>query len=143
MYNTASFGKRAFTMAIVFATILWSVGVSFFAMPFSARAADLENGDLIKGSLSTVYYYWDEERYTFPNEKTFMTWFADFDDVEEISDSDLADIPLAGNIVYRPGTYMVKIDSDPKTYVVGRDGEIRWVETEDVAENAAEYSKLE
>lgn len=135
MYNSASFGKRAFTMAIVFATILWSVGVSFFAMPFSARAATLEDGDLIKGSLSTVYYYWDEERYTFPNEKTFMTWFADFDDVEEIDDTELADIPLAGNIAYRPGTYMIKIDSDPKAYVVGRDGEIRWVETEEVAED--------
>lgn len=133
MHNSATFGKRAFTMAIVFATILWSVGISFVVSPLSARAADLEDGDLIKGSLSTVYYYWDGERYTFPNEKTFMTWFEDFDDVEEISDDDLADISLAGNVTYRSGTYMIKIDSDAKTYVVGRSGEIRWVETEEVA----------
>ena len=133
MQNTATFGKRAFTMAIVFATILWSVGVSFFMMPLSASAASVEDGDLIKGSLSTVYYAWDGERYTFPNEKTFSTWFADFDDVETISDGDLADIPLAGNIVYRSGTYMIKIDSDPKTYVVGADGAIQWVESEEVA----------
>jgi len=134
MQNTATFGKRAFTMAIVFATILWSVGVSFFMMPSTSHAAtSLTNGELIKGSLSTVYYYWDGERYTFPNEKTFMTWFANFDDVMTISDSALADVPLAGNAVYRPGTYMIKIDSDPKVYIVDRSGAIHWVESETVA----------
>ncbi len=127
--------KRAFTVAVAAATILWSVGIASFVSPLTANAQSLEDGDLVKGSLSTVYYYMDGERWTFPNEKTYFTWYEDFSDVETISDVTLASIPLAGNIVVRPGTWMVKIDTDPKTYVVTRGGEIRWVETEEVAED--------
>lgn len=134
MQNAMTLGKRAFTIAVAAATILWSISASAFVAPLSASAeTSLSNGDLIKGSLSTVYYFYDDERWTFPNEKTFYTWYADFDDVMTVSDSQLASYPLAGNIVVRSGTWMVKVDTDPKTYVVTRDGEIRWVETEEVA----------
>ena len=78
-------------------------------------------GDLIKGSLSTVYYYgYDGNRYTFPNEKTYFTWFTDFSDVTTISDSALADITLAGNVVYRGGSRWVKIQSDPRVHCFRR-----------------------
>ncbi len=133
MDNALSIGKKAFAIAVAAATIVWSVGLASFAVP-SAQAAASE-GDLIKGtSLSTVYFYgYDGQRYTFPNEKTFFSWFADFDSTETISDGDLADIDLAGNAVVRPGTYWVKITSDPKTYAVSTDGTIRWVEDEATA----------
>ncbi len=134
MQNAMTLGKRAFTVAVAVATILWSVGAASFVAPLAASAeTTLSNGDLIKGSLSTVYYYYGGERWTFPNEKTYMTWYSNFNDVMTVSDSQLASYPLAGNIVVRPGTWMVKIDTDPKTYVVTTDGEIRWVETEEVA----------
>ncbi|OGL98371.1 hypothetical protein A2304_01595 [Candidatus Uhrbacteria bacterium RIFOXYB2_FULL_57_15] len=130
-------GKRAITVAVAAATILWSVGISSFVAPLTARAAS--SGDLIKGTtLSTVYYYGsDGSRYAFPNEKTYFSWYSDFSDVETISDSALAAISLAGNVVYRPGTRWVKIQSDPKTYVVTPEGQIRWVESEDVATDLA------
>ncbi|MBI4435548.1 hypothetical protein HY630_02660 [Candidatus Uhrbacteria bacterium] len=128
--------KKAFTFVVAAATIVATAGLTAF-VPSQASAA--EYGDLIMGeTLSTVYYYGsDGQRYSFPNEKTFFSWFEDFDDVVEISDEDLADITLAGNIVYRPGSRWVKITSDEKTYAVAADGSIHWIESEEVAEGLA------
>ncbi|OGL66333.1 hypothetical protein A2856_01390 [Candidatus Uhrbacteria bacterium RIFCSPHIGHO2_01_FULL_63_20] len=133
MTHSLRIGKRALTLAVAGATILWSVGVSAFVAPLTARAAVA--GDRIKGTtLSTVYYLAsDGARYAFPNEKTYMTWFSDFSGVQTMSDSALAAIPLAGNVVYRPGSNWIKIQSDPKTYAVTPQGQIRWIETEAVA----------
>jgi len=119
--------------AIVTAVAMVFGSLSMVLVPSTASAAT--GGDLIKGtSLTTVYYYgFDGARYTFPNEKTYMTWFSDFSDVETISDSALADISLAGNVVYRPGTRWIKITSDPKVYAVSTDGTLMWIESEDVA----------
>jgi len=127
--------KKAFTGAVAVLTIVWSVGLA--NLPMAAQAASA--GDLIKGTtLSTVYYYGgDGQRYAFPNEKTYFSWYEDFSDVQTISDSALADITLAGNIVYRPGSHWIKIQSDPKTYAVTTEGTIRWIETEEVAEGLA------
>ncbi|MBU0625041.1 hypothetical protein KKF05_01720, partial [Patescibacteria group bacterium] len=46
---------------------------------------------------------------------------------------DIARIPIGGNITYRPGTRMVKIESDPRVYAIARGGLLRWVQTEAVA----------
>ena len=118
--------KKAFTFVVAAATIVATAGLTAF-VPSQASAA--EYGDLIMGeTLSTVYYYGsDGQRYSFPNEKTYFSWFEDFDGVVEISDEDLADITLVGNIVYRPGSRWVKITSDEKTYAVAADGSIHWV----------------
>ncbi|MBI2550973.1 hypothetical protein HYV73_01345 [Candidatus Uhrbacteria bacterium] len=126
-------GKRALTVATVAATLLWTVGVSALVAPAKASAATM--GSLIKGpTLSTVYYYAkDGSRYAFPNEKTYFTWYSDFSSVTKITDSELAAIPLAGNVVYRPGSRFLKIQSDPKTYAVEPNGKLRWIETEAVA----------
>ncbi len=125
--------KRLFSAAVAAATIAMSVGAGVLvgATPVSAASA----GDLIKGtSLSTVYYYgYDGERYVFPNETTFFTWYSDFDDVTTISDSALSDITLGGNVVMRPGSWWVKIQSADEVYAVARDGSIHWIESEDVA----------
>ncbi|TAL49902.1 hypothetical protein EPN81_04300 [Patescibacteria group bacterium] len=128
--------KKAFTFVVAAATIVATAGLTAF-VPSQASAA--EYGDLIKGeTLSTVYYYGsDGQRYSFPNENTYFSWYEDFDDVVEISDEELADITLAGNIVYRPGSRWIKITSDEKTYAVAADGSIHWVESEEVAEGLA------
>src|SRR3990167_5556422 len=88
---------------------------------------NLQAGDLIRGeSYSAVYYYGqDGFRYVFPNDKTYFTWYENFDDVKWISDSDLSDIQIGGNVTYKPGVKMIKINSDPKVYVVGSGGEIQ------------------
>lgn len=127
-------GKRALTTAVAAATMLWSAGVSSFVAPLTARAAT--PGELIKGTtLSTLYYYgMDGKRYTFPNEKTYFTWYSDFSSVKTVSDSELSMIPLGGNVMYRPGSRWVKIQTDNKTYAVTPQGQLRWIETEAVAQ---------
>lgn len=129
--------KRSLTIAVAAATILWAAGFASIVAPLTARAAS--PGDVVKGTtLSTVYYYAaDGERYAFPNEKSYFTWYSDFSGVKTISDTELAAIPLAGNIVYRPGSRWIKIQSDPKTYAVTPQGQIRWIESETVAEGLA------
>lgn len=96
---------------------------------------DVESGDLIRGeSFSAVYYMGaDGYRYVFPNDKTYFTWYSDFDDVIWISDSDLAQIQIGGNVTYQPGERMIKITSDPKTYAVDDGGVLRHIASESVA----------
>lgn len=98
---------------------------------------DIEAGDLIRGeSYSAVYYYGlDGFRYVFPNDKTFFTWYDDFGDVKWISDGDLADVQIGGNVTYKPGVKMLKINSDPTVYVVGAGGEIHGIPSEAVAQD--------
>lgn len=90
---------------------------------------------LVKASSSAVYYYAaDNNRYVFPNAKTYNSWFTDFSGVVTISDEELAQIPLKGNVTYRPGIRMVKIQTNPKVYAVEQGGKLRWIETEALAE---------
>ncbi len=129
-------GKRVLSAAVAAATIAFAAGILGLVQPSTALGASA--GDLIKGSLSTVYYYgYDGSRYTFPNEKTYMTWYTDFSDVTTISDSALADITLAGNVVYRGGARWVKIQSDPRVYIVSTSGALHWLESESVATSYA------
>jgi len=101
----------------------------------ATTATACASGSLIKSkSLSAVYYCGaDGKRYVFVNDKAYFSWYTDFSGVQIVSDATLASITIGGNITYRPGTRMIKIQSDPKTYVVARGGTIRWVQTEAAA----------
>jgi Bacterial Ig-like domain len=100
----------------------------------AASSSTCVSGTLIKGSLSAVYYCGaDGKRYVFVNDKAYFSWYPDFSGVQTVSDATLASLMIGGNITYRPGTRMVKIQSDPKTYVVARGGILRWVQTEAAA----------
>ncbi len=113
--------------------MLWAVSGALFGMTFTAQAA--QPGDLIKmAGLSSVYYYAsDGKRYVFPNEKTYFTWYADFSSVTTISESELQSIQIGGNVVYRPGTRLVKITTDPKVYAVTPGGMLHHVPDEATA----------
>ncbi len=95
---------------------------------------EIPNGSLVKkdGS-SSVYYFADGGRYVFPNERTFFTWYDGFDSVLTVMSNVLSSIPLRGNVTYRPGVRMVKIQTDPKVYAVDAGGTLRWVNSESVA----------
>lgn len=98
-------------------------------------------GDLVRGTTFSAVYYVGEDgfRYVFPNEKTYKTWYsdehgnADFSTVKILSDANLAAMQMGGNVTYRPGSKMIKINSDPKTYQVAAGGVLRWVTSEEVA----------
>ena len=97
--------------------------------------SSLNAGDLVRGeSYSAVYYYgMDGFRYVFPNDKTYFTWYKDFNSVKWVSDADLSKIQIGGNVTYKPGSRMIKINSDPRVYVVAGGGTIREVGSEDIA----------
>lgn len=91
-------------------------------------------GQLIKASGAAVYYMgMDGKRYVFPNEATYRSWYSDFSTVQTITDSELAQITIGGNVTYRPGTRLVKITTDPKVYAIAGNGTLRWVTSESLA----------
>jgi plastocyanin len=110
--------------------------LTLLTLPTSAATPDeLEAGDLIRGeSYSAVYYYGEDGfRYVFPNDKTYFTWYDDFDDVVWLSDSDMSSIQIGGNVTYKPGVKMIKITSDPTVYAVAAGGILRGIDSEEVA----------
>jgi len=134
MTDVLKMSRKALTIGVVLTTILWSMMASVLVAPLKASAAGCTSGALIKGSLSAVYYCGsDGKRYVFPNEKTYFTWYTDFSAVMTISDADLANIMIGGNVTYRPGVKLVKIQSDPKVYAVSHGGVLHWVTTEALA----------
>ena len=122
-------GKKTLTAAVTVTTILWSVGVA--GLPLVAKAAVPSAPALIKATQASVYYLGtDGKRYVFPNETTYFTWYTDFSGETTISDSELANIAIGGNVTMRPGSYLAKITTDPKTYWVGLGGTLRHVTSE-------------
>ncbi|MDD4994906.1 MAG: hypothetical protein PHW53_00295 [Patescibacteria group bacterium] len=135
MTEVLRISKRILTVGVVITTMAWSIGFAAFIMPLAAEAATLSAGDLIKASQPAVYYYAaDGKRYVFPNENTYYSWYPDFSTLKEITDAELAAVSIGGNITIRPGTFLIKITTDPKVYAVTTGGVLHWVETEAVAQ---------
>jgi hypothetical protein len=111
--------------------LLFSFALSLLP-PSSAQATSTNS--LIKASGDAVYYLAEDgKRYVFPNQHIYLSWYADFNEVQTISDAQLATYPIGGNIFYRPGTRMVKITTDPKVYAVGPQGSLYPVASEQAA----------
>ncbi len=84
--------------------------------------------------VDTVYYCGrDGGRYAFLDEKTYFSWYKDFDTVDFVSTDTMASIPLRGVVTYKPGSFMVKILSNPKVYAVSRNGTLRGIPNPDMA----------
>lgn len=75
----------------------------------------------------------DGMRHAFPSEMVYKTWFEDYEDVAFIDPENLADYQLGANVTVRPGTWLVKVTTDPKVYAVEPGGILRWVTTEEIA----------
>lgn len=110
-----------------------TVAVTFGVQTY--EVLNLNVGDLIKVADSkTVYYFGDDnKRHAFPNSKVYLAYYEDFSTVRTISAEQLAGIPLGKNVKLRPGTWLVKIQSDPKVYAVGPNGKLHWVASESIA----------
>ncbi|NBS41345.1 hypothetical protein EBS80_01665 [bacterium] len=76
----------------------------------------------------------DGNRHAFPSLAVYETWYHDFEDIAFIDADHLAEYQLGGNVTVRPGTKLVKIQSDPKVYAVGPDATLHWVTTEELAQ---------
>ncbi|MDD5347775.1 MAG: hypothetical protein PHT59_04090 [Candidatus Omnitrophica bacterium] len=111
------------------ASVLSAIAALFLLAAPSAHA-----GSVIRGQATdSVYYVSGNSRYVFPNQSTFLSWYPDFSGVVTVSDAELSSVPLAGNVTYRPGVRLVKVQTDPKTYAVDKGGVLRWVTSEAAA----------
>ncbi len=124
--------KKTLILAIMFSFLMWGCGIVLIEP--TAAATD-NTGKVIKGKgMSTLYYVGEDgKRYVFPNDKTYFSWFDDFSGVEVVNDEDLYDYQLGGNVRYKPGALLVKIQTDPKVYAVGQNGKLHWIVSEAVA----------
>jgi hypothetical protein len=90
---------------------------------------------LAKSTLSTTVYCLknDGTRSVFPNQAVYLSWFSDFSPVITLPVEQLAAYRLSANITMKPGS-LVKIESDPKVYVVSDvTGTLRWITSEQLA----------
>ncbi len=88
----------------------------------------------VPGSATIYYQAINGKRYVFPDTATYLSWYDDFNKIVKISAKELSQIFLAGNVTVRPGTRLIKIQSDPKVYAVSQGGVLRWVKNEQLAE---------
>ena len=116
-----------FVVAVGVVSATLSVGFAEASSPYDGKIVKR------KGDESIYYVSSDGARHVFPNGKVYFSWFSDFSGVVELDDSQLMNLPLGGNVVYRPGVVLVKIQTDPKVYAVSQNGQLRWVKTEQLA----------
>ncbi len=92
-------------------------------------------GSLVRTAESSSVYYCgaNGKRYVFPNAQTYATWYKDFSTVKTIAPEAMAALQLGGNVTYRPGVKLVKIQTDPKVYAVDKNGTLRWVSSPTIA----------
>ncbi|MFZ2682054.1 MAG: Ig-like domain-containing protein [Patescibacteria group bacterium] len=74
----------------------------------------------IVGTTFSAVYYIDDQmiRHPFFNEHIYFTWQTDFTAVQRVPDATLALMPMGRPMLPKPGTKLVKIESDPSVYAV-------------------------
>ncbi|NBS70018.1 hypothetical protein EBT31_14060 [bacterium] len=83
-----------------------------------AGEGDVTTYRLIKGtSFSAVYLLEEGKRKPFPSEQIFFTHFSSFDDVEVLTDAELAAIPMGAPVLPKEGS-LIKIQSFASVYLV-------------------------
>lgn len=83
-----------------------------------AGEGDVTTYRLIKGtSFSAVYLLEEGKRKPFPSEQVFFTHFSSFDDVEVLTDAELAAIPIGSPVLPKEGS-LIKIQSLAPVYLV-------------------------
>ncbi|MFO0764720.1 MAG: Ig-like domain-containing protein [Patescibacteria group bacterium] len=114
-------------------TITFKNGLDL-ALPVGSLIKIPDDNNATTLSDTAVYYYASNgKRYVFTNEKTFFSWYPDFSSVQTITLEQMSLIPIGGNVTYKPGSRLVKFQTDTKTYLPTKGGVLRWVMTEQVA----------
>ncbi|MFH2062692.1 MAG: hypothetical protein ABIJ46_00880 [bacterium] len=90
-------------------------------------------GRLVKSSVAATVYLATPggERFAFPTEGEFYSWYGDFSSLIELPVEDLSAMPLAGVVLYPVGT-LIKSPTSPKVYAVSGTGRISWIADADI-----------
>lgn len=117
--------------------VLYAVTVSSMTADGKSVAAKPLNftvivpGDRIKSAASAaVYWYLNDKRNVFSDFTSYDSWFPDFKGVIIIPADQMSSIGLGKNVPVRAGTYLIKIQSDPRVYLIEPPGRLRWLPTE-------------
>lgn len=131
--GTSTLTVKAGTVTL--GTLTLTVAEAALPAPVLPLPLGVSASDLVKSAENSAVYYVgrDGKRHAFPNEKTYFTWYSDFSSVKTISAADLASLTLGKNVTYAPGARMIKLQTVPKVYAVGRGSVLRWVQTEALA----------
>lgn len=120
--------------------VLLVIAASFYAFGHAAdtRAASQANpfaGRLIRTESDPAVYYVgsDGKRHAFPNSKIYFSWYSSFASVQIVDDFELSLLPLGKNVMYRPGSRLVKISDVPEVYAVEPGGILRNIPSEEIA----------
>lgn len=106
----------------------------FFASPVFASRPHLAERLAVCPDSTAVYYITEqEERWVFPDETTYFTWFMDFNDVEQLTCEELTSYAFGGVMTYQPGTNLITLRSTNDVYAVEPEGMLRLIESEEQA----------
>lgn len=107
------------------------------------KAIDKKQEDVQDNKLSDVFtvkvnenetwiYYLgaDNKRYIFPNEGTYKSWYGEQEVTESKTLEEIAEIPIGGNVTYRPGVKMLKTESVDEMFFVAPGGILRQISPE-------------
>lgn len=97
------------------------------------------DGDIIKGSGDMLYFLKERKRYTIVDMSVFNSWFPSGTDIIDVSDEFLISTELAGNVVVRQGTFLVKLSSLPHVFAVEPKGNLRLICKLGIDESNCEY----
>lgn len=117
------------------------------------NAHSVHDTDFLKGiplnvvikSQGLGFLYWrgsNGNRFSFPTEDVFLSWFpaSQFRPaIFNLTDAQVVAIPLAGSVLYKAGTRLIKLSSDPKIFAVGNNGSIHWIPSEGTIEKIFGY----
>ncbi|MFZ2189774.1 MAG: hypothetical protein WA057_06085 [Candidatus Magasanikiibacteriota bacterium] len=79
----------------------------------------LEEGTLMKGQGSTIYYYgYDGRLHPFLNSGVYHSWYKDFNNIRFLSNAKLSEYQIGPQVCVRPGTWLLKFKGLPKIYAV-------------------------
>ena len=118
--------------------VIWGLG-GLIINPIPAYAVTA--GDLIKAPDSSAVYYVgpNNQKYVFPSEQVYLSWFPDFSWVNTVTAETLQSYETIGNVVMRPGTKLIQFVTinadgtmyvdDPKVYALEPNGVRRWITT--------------
>ncbi|HBL39987.1 TPA: hypothetical protein DDZ10_04980 [Candidatus Uhrbacteria bacterium] len=101
----------------------------------SGSLVEMVPGVLFRGVTLPDVYRVDEDgtRHVFPNETTFFSWGYSFNNVVVVNDDQLRLLTLGARVTIKPGSHLVKIQSDPKVYEVGEGATLTHVPDEATA----------
>ncbi|MBT3230383.1 hypothetical protein HN358_01175 [Candidatus Uhrbacteria bacterium] len=110
--------------------LLVALSGSVFSSAYALRP--LVTNSLIKcADYSSVYYLSDaDERWVFPDETTYFTWYMDFNDVIDVSCDELSTYPIGGVVTFQPGTNLLTMPSTDDVYAVEPGGLLRLIASE-------------